>query len=286
MPKQNDWNQTKRELQAELDTAQTAEVTLTAERDELSFPALVMKDKTAIERLAAVNTELQGLTARTASIRAAIAETDRRIAENTKAELSAAQQQRAQTAWPIAEALVERGRKMDQALRAYLNERVALEADLAQLARLGAPAPSRDLVSINLRNGHDAAFSMLDRHSRPVAPNYRRSFEQLAEGWSLPARKWLAAKLHKPSPVSEAPVKGTAQLEAELETLRERWRVLDEKRKLELDAGFKGPAQNIPELERVLARIRGIERELGIEAQALGTPVTQTTNKTKAARAA
>jgi hypothetical protein len=109
----------------------------------------VLKEKRAIDRLAAVNAELLALTAKTATIRAVIAETDRRLDERGKAELAAAQRSRCEMAWPIAEQLVERGRRMDEALRAYLAERVALENDLAQLTKLGAPTPSRALVAIN-----------------------------------------------------------------------------------------------------------------------------------------
>jgi hypothetical protein len=104
-----DLDKIKRELQDDLDRAQTAEIALTAERDEQSFPALVLKEKRAIDRLATVNSELSALTAKTASLRAAIAETDRRISERDKATAAEAQRKRAELAWPVAEQLVERG---------------------------------------------------------------------------------------------------------------------------------------------------------------------------------
>jgi hypothetical protein len=157
-------------------------------------------------------------------------------------------------------------------LAAYLAERIALEADLALLAKLGAPTPSQALVGINLRNAHDAVFATLDRHSRPVALNARHSFSKLADGWSLPARKWLSAKLNKPAPVSpDVPVKDTSALEAELGGLRNRWTEIDKDRR-------EGPRPNPLQQDRLVARIRGIERELGIEPKHLGTPVVRVAN--------
>jgi hypothetical protein len=268
MPKQiEDLDLVKRKLQDDLDRAQTAEIALVAERDGQSFPALVLKEKRAVDRLAAVNAELAALTASASSIRAAIAETDRRIAERDKATAAEAQCKRAETAWPIAERLVEHGRKMDEALAAYLTARVALEEDLALLTRLGCPTPSRALVGVNLRNAHDGVFADLDLHSRPVPPNRRHSFATLTDGWALPARKWLAGRLNKSAPASpEAPVKDNTPLEAELAALRKQWMEIDTDRR-------EGVRPKPLEQDRLVARIRGIERELKIEPQSLGTPV-------------
>src|SRR5262249_29381533 len=159
-----------------------------------------------IERLDAINAELSSTSSRIASINAAISETNRRIADQNKAELAKEQIRRAELALPIAERLVERGRRMDKALQDYIAVRAALQPDLAEIRKLGAPIVSADLAAINLRTSHDAAFVSLDRptkwdrHSPFVAPNRRHSFEQLAAGWALPARKWLAAKLNKTVP--------------------------------------------------------------------------------------
>ena len=69
-------------------------------------------------------------------------------------------------------------------------------------------------------------------------------------------------------------MKDTAALAAELDGLRKRWMEIDTDRR-------EGVRPSPLAQDRLVARIRGIERELGIEPQLLGMPVMRAANKLK-----
>jgi hypothetical protein len=199
--------QIKRDLQARIDNAATAEIMLTAERDDVSFSALVLKEAGAIKRLVAINEEMHRVAAESASLKAALSEAGRRADAVRADELAAAQRERAAKALPIAKGLAERGAKMDTAIAENCTEFAGLQSDIAELARLGVPMPSRELVMVNLRNANDAALMFLDpsyKMSRPVPPNRRHGFAGLAAGWTQPALSWISGKLNKTAAKSAA----------------------------------------------------------------------------------
>jgi hypothetical protein len=88
---------------------------------------------------------------------------------------------------------------MDAAAKVVIEERAGIEADAAELTRLGVPVPSADLRRVNFRRWFDGTLSSFDTHVRPVPPLQRCSADTLTRGWAAPMLTWLKRKLSKPA---------------------------------------------------------------------------------------
>jgi hypothetical protein len=185
------------ELRTRIAAIDGRKIELSGERDEIAYKAHIECDVKAAKRLAEINTEFGHLENEIASLSAALAEAGRRAEAATAAEAAETERKRAEQAVPIVRRLEERGAKMDVAIQSYCEHFAAIQADLDELARLGAPTPSRALVEVNGHRAHDSALTALgDKFVRPVPPLQRHSFDQLLTGWALPAQRWIESKLN------------------------------------------------------------------------------------------
>jgi hypothetical protein len=184
------------DLLSKIDALEGTKIELIAERDELSFAALVERDKKSAARIAEINSKLEGMHSEAATLKAALAEAQRRAATASAAEAVDAERKRAAKAEPILKRMAARGAKLDAAIRAYREEFAAIDDDLDELTRLGVPVPTRPLVKTNLRRANDAATSGLDLKTVVVPPNQRHSFDSLLKGWARPGLTWIATKLN------------------------------------------------------------------------------------------
>jgi hypothetical protein len=166
-------------------------------RAELSFSAHGTSDPNAQKALAKANADRAVKVGELEEIETAIAEARRLCAISAAEESETVARQHAETALPIAQRLVERGKKLDAAMKEYCEHFAAINDDIDALARLGVPTPSRALVAVNLRRAHDSATSLLDKTARPVPPTMRRSFDSLLTGWAAPSLNWIKGKLNK-----------------------------------------------------------------------------------------
>jgi hypothetical protein len=185
------------ELRGRIAAIEGRQIELAGERDELAFEAVVAGNAKAAKRVAEIAAELVHLQNEVATLNAALAEAGRRAASASAAEAVEAERLRAEQAQPIAERLADRGKKMDAAAKVICEERAGIEADSAELARLGVPVASADLRRVNLRRWFDAAFISFDAQSRPVPPLDRHSADSLTKNWAGSMLTWLANKLNK-----------------------------------------------------------------------------------------
>jgi chromosome segregation ATPase len=183
------------DLRNQITEVQNKRLVLEAERDELAFAAHVERNAKAVQRLAEISTELDHLGNEKATIEAAIAEAGRRAVAASAAEAADAERKRAEKAQPIAERLAGLGAKADTAAKEYASCLVQIEAAIDDLAKLGAPVPSRSLVAVHKTLAHDSAMMGATDKTRVVPPGARRTFQFLTLGWSTPARNWIATKL-------------------------------------------------------------------------------------------
>ena len=107
------------ELRGKIAAVEDRQITLIAERDEISYDAVVERNSKAIKRLAEINAEIGNLTSEVATLNAALNEAGRRAASAAAADASAAERARAEQAAPIARLITEIGEAQDEAARRY-----------------------------------------------------------------------------------------------------------------------------------------------------------------------
>jgi chromosome segregation ATPase len=183
------------DLLAKIAAVKLAIVEIDTRRAGISLAALGDGDTEAQKKLAQVHKERATRVLELEDLEAALAASKRRIVEVQSAASAEVDRQRAEKAEPIAKRLAERGAKLDAAIRDYCEHYGAIQADIDELARLGCPIPSRDLVRVNLRRSHDASVMFVDKHARPVAPLERIQFSKLTQGWAVPALEWIKSRL-------------------------------------------------------------------------------------------
>jgi hypothetical protein len=98
----------------------------------------------------------------------------------------------------ISARLAARGAALDAALDQVREGYADFQADLRELAMLGAPAPSANLIEVNSRRTLDSALGGLHSKTRPVPPLQRHSFDELCRGWARPSERWAAEILDAP----------------------------------------------------------------------------------------
>jgi len=191
-----DINHAAASLVTEITAVKAAIAALDERREELSFDALAIADNIEAKKaLSKLHAERASKVLELEDLESALAASKRRIAEAKQAESAEGERERATRALPLIEQMALRGKRIDEALATYCQEFNAINDDINQLIALGCPTPTRNLVSVNLRNAHDAGMN-LDKISRPTQPVRRRTFDELVRGWVVPGRNWIAGRLN------------------------------------------------------------------------------------------
>jgi hypothetical protein len=191
------------ELEARLAAAREALAANLAKRDGLAFAAAT-GDATASKMIGALAKEAATLADDIRSLEAAVAEAGRRV---TAARLDADHEAKRQAARKAREVLVRltaRGPALDAGLTQVREAYHGFQDDLRELAALGAPAPSGNLIDVNSRRALDAAMSGLHSKVRPVPPLQQHTFDELCRGWARPSERWAAEILEAPTKDSKA----------------------------------------------------------------------------------
>jgi hypothetical protein len=109
-----------------------------------------------------------------------------------------AKRQAATKARAVAARLAERGAQLDEGLRQAREAYLAFQSDLRELAGLGAPAPSANLIYVNAKRALDTALADFHSQIRPVQQSQRHNFDELLRGWARPSELWAAGILDAP----------------------------------------------------------------------------------------
>jgi hypothetical protein len=179
------------------------EVILFAEREAISFDAVVERQKSAIKRLEEINSELAALRDSNATLNAALREARRRETAAAAEKSAEAARDRAAEAEPIGKRLAERGATIDAAIKTCIENIQGMREDLEVLARLGMPVPSRDLVRVNLNRAWDTMTASLDK-TRPMSPVQRTGYDRLAKAWSAPVLTLISTRTNTNNAAADA----------------------------------------------------------------------------------
>ncbi|TAI67654.1 hypothetical protein [Bradyrhizobium sp. Leo170] len=183
------------DLRAKLNDVEHKQVELIAERDELAFAALVDRDKKAADRVAAINSELSGLTNQIGAISAALKEAAKREAAAAVAERAKRRRDDARKAETIVAEVEGLGCEMDKALTAAKDAAVLIENKLAELRRLSGGGPMTESVRVNLCRAVVSANMFSPLHTVVLAPDERTTVQMLTTPWGRSIRNWIAGVL-------------------------------------------------------------------------------------------
>jgi chromosome segregation ATPase len=160
------------------------QIELVAERDELSYSALVDRKPDAIKRLTAVNGELANITAQTASLTAALREAGKREAAAME---EARTERRAQDARQAADILIDvqaLADKLTSAMQSLRDDAIAIEGKLGEIRRLGVYAPSVEAIRSRLRRTLTTALMGSALQTGHLAPSERIDVAGAVGEWS------------------------------------------------------------------------------------------------------
>jgi hypothetical protein len=184
----DDAKATVQKFEARLDAARSALAANEERRSSLAF-AVETGDADARKTADALVIEAAKHAADVRSLEAAVAEGARRVSAAQDAQGREALREKAKAARAVLSRLADTGAALDAALKTATQAYAGLQADLRELAALGSPGPSAQLVAVNMQRALDAGMSNAGE-ARPIAPSMRRSFADLCVGWSRPGIAW------------------------------------------------------------------------------------------------
>ena len=171
---------------------------LQTERRRLSFDANT-GDTKALKELEKLNARSATAGLEIENIRSAIDEAKRRLSAAIRDEETAKAREDAEAALVIAERLVERGAKIDSALREASEQLAAYKTDVDMLGQLGCVAPSGQQFRVYCAAAVTTFVMTLPfRVERGfLSPAERRSFASLSANWRDGVVRWASRFLVK-----------------------------------------------------------------------------------------
>ena len=186
-------SQTINDLRAQLVDIEGRQVELLAERDEISYGALVERDKNAIARLAALNAELSNLKNQSASLESALREATKREVAVAEAER---QEKRKANAAAAADTLLhaeDTAALLTQAMADIRSHAVTLQTKFAEIRRLTGIGPTDQMIRIHLARSLKAATMGSPIQLEHLAPSER--MDASIGPWAKSIRNWINAAI-------------------------------------------------------------------------------------------
>jgi uncharacterized protein YhaN len=181
------------DLRAQLVDIEGRQVELLAERDEISYGAVVARDKKAIERLAALNAELGNLKNQSASLEAALREATKR--ENAAAEAERAEKRKANAA-AAADALLhaeDTAAHLTKAMADLRSHAITLQSQFAEIRKLIGVGPTDQMLRVHLARSLKAATMGSPIQLEHLAPNERVEVDAVIAPWAHSIRNSINA---------------------------------------------------------------------------------------------
>jgi hypothetical protein len=182
------------DLERKLASAKAKAVDLDGRRTQISYRAHTSDAKAAAE-LAAMNRARAELALEIESIEAALAEAGRRVAAAERQATLKAQHDKARRVRDIAAAVAPSGARIAEAARTLRDEIKALNADLDEMRRLGAPVVNGRLVVLAMTRSILALLREAGLDIDIIPPGLRHDPQQLVDGYVASATAWATKTL-------------------------------------------------------------------------------------------
>jgi hypothetical protein len=142
---------TDKDLRGKIAAAETHQLEVAAERDEVAYNALVLRDREAIKRLDALNAELARVSTEIASLKAALAESGRRSAAAAAEQRDTTERSNAEKALALLDTFAKRGAVLDAKFDEAIAEYAGLFGEFRELEKLGFSPTTYRMVAITMR---------------------------------------------------------------------------------------------------------------------------------------
>jgi hypothetical protein len=183
------------DLRAQLVDIEGRQAELIANRDLHSYAAVVDREPKAIKKLAEINSELDNLKHRAASLEAA-------LREATKREVAAAEAERAEkrkaNAAAAADALLhaeDTAALLTKTMADLRSHAITLQTKFAEIRRLTGIGPTDQMIRIHLARSLKAATMGSPIQLEHLAPSERVPVDASIGPWAKSIRNWINAAI-------------------------------------------------------------------------------------------
>ena len=175
-------------LRSQLVALDGHKVELLAERDELSYLALIDKQPQAIKRLAAINEEIRNLTVQAETIEPALKEAHRREAAAEDAGRAMRRRADAEKAGALMAEAERLAELMDTTMRDLQKHAVDYQQVMADIRRLSGSGPTHEALRALLSRAVKTGLTGLPQHPDALQPHERRGVAEVTAIWALQIR--------------------------------------------------------------------------------------------------
>jgi hypothetical protein len=184
------------DLRAKLVALEGQQLGLTAERDQIAYPACT-GDKKGRSTTEAVHAEMFRLDQQHATLSAALKEAVRRENEAERAAHAERRRGDAETAQAMLADVEKLGRDFDSSLASDVQIAVEIRSRTVELRRLTGAGPTPDPVSSNIKRAMISATMGGPLHSVHLAPADRTTATELAQSWTRSVQRWIDSILQQ-----------------------------------------------------------------------------------------
>jgi hypothetical protein len=183
------------DLRGKINDLDTMRLKLMAERDELSYAAIVERNAAAGQLVAEISTELGRLADEVAVLKAALSTATRREAEAKASEAASQKRADLERAESLLPKVAELAAQMDDAMKVLREASATFEAHWSEIKRLSGAGPVGGAIKVHLDRAYRSALRGLPGlRLEMVPPNERHSVSELAFGWSQQVKNVWAAQ--------------------------------------------------------------------------------------------
>lgn len=184
-------------LEAKLSDAKKRLGAAQAKAADVAFAAHSCDDAGARKELAKSEADAAKATVEIVSLDAAIVEARKRVDAAVAADVDSDEREKARHALALIDDFAKRGKSLQHAVDRVIGEYVQLTRDFRDLERLGFGPTTLPLVQINMKQALATALMSTDLSQAFLAPNERRKFSDVIEGWARIARAKATARLSR-----------------------------------------------------------------------------------------
>jgi hypothetical protein len=181
------------DLRGRLAAIEGQQVELLAERDEISFAAVVDREKKAVQRLVEINTALSQMTSDASTVVAALADASRREMQQRDQEMATRRRNDAEQAETHLAKAEDLAQKLDQAMAKLKGAAVDFEKTMADVRRLSGAGPQHTAMRVHLARAISSGLMGLPQYPDILAPGDRHLVAEITQAWATQVRNKIAA---------------------------------------------------------------------------------------------
>jgi hypothetical protein len=136
------------DLRTKISDIENKRLILGAQRDEIAYEAIVLRDKQAIERADAIGAELDQLAHQEAMLNAALSTARRREADAKASEAASQKRADLERAASLLPKVAEMAAQMDEAMKTLREASATFEAHWSEIKRLSGAGPTGGAIKV------------------------------------------------------------------------------------------------------------------------------------------